>query len=155
MGGRGALHPFLGEKRRLTRNVARWEPCDSLKCVLIEYFILDNVPIEYYNIIVSRSQTFNQKERKAAMNKTPIEHEDLKAAIAELGGQKAVANRFGIPYRTVQNWYRGERTPEYVARMIIMFNADEIEHLETKEKERGPLRETKPTERGTSRTKKR
>lgn len=69
------------------------------------------------------------------MNKTPIEHENLKAAIAELGGQKAVANRFGIPYRTVQNWYRGERTPpEYVARMIVMFNADEIEHLETKRK---------------------
>lgn len=69
------------------------------------------------------------------MNRTPIEHEDLKAAIAELGGQKAVANRFGIPYRTVQNWYRGERTPpEYVARMIVLFNEDELEHLETKQK---------------------
>lgn len=64
------------------------------------------------------------------MNRAPIEHEDLKAAIADLGGQKAVATRFGIPYRTVQNWYRGERTPpEYVARMLVQYNEDEIHHL--------------------------
>lgn len=66
------------------------------------------------------------------MNKAPIEHEELRAAIAELGGQKAVATRFGIPYRTVQNWYRGERTPpEYVARMLVQYNEDEIHHLTT------------------------
>lgn len=64
------------------------------------------------------------------MNRAPIEHAELKAAIANLGGQKAVANRFGIPYRTVQNWYRGERTPpEYVARMIVLFDEDELNHL--------------------------
>lgn len=61
------------------------------------------------------------------MNRAPIEHSELKAAIARLGGQKAVADRFGIPYRTVQNWYRGERTPpEYVARMIISFDEQEL-----------------------------
>lgn len=63
------------------------------------------------------------------MNKAPIEHEELRAAIANLGGQKAVAKRFGIPYRTVQNWYRGERTPpEYVARMITLFDEEELNH---------------------------
>lgn len=64
------------------------------------------------------------------MNKAPIEHAELKAAIVNLGGQKAVANRFGIPYRTVQNWYRGERTPpEYVARMIVLFDENEFSYL--------------------------
>lgn len=34
-------------------------------------------------------------------------------------GQSDLARRFGIPLRTVQGWYLGERKPpEYVARMI-------------------------------------
>lgn len=65
------------------------------------------------------------------MNKAPIEHEDLKTAIELLGGQKAVADRFEIPYRTIQNWYRGERTPPtYVARMIIEVERSEDEAAE-------------------------
>lgn len=33
--------------------------------------------------------------------------------------QTALANRFGIPLRTVQNWAGGQRqAPEYVLRMI-------------------------------------
>ena len=33
--------------------------------------------------------------------------------------QSGLARRFGIPLRTVQGWYLGERKPpEYVARMI-------------------------------------
>lgn len=33
--------------------------------------------------------------------------------------QTELSQRFGIPYRTVQDWYRGVRVPpEYVVRMI-------------------------------------
>ena len=33
--------------------------------------------------------------------------------------QRALADRFGIPYRTVQDWYAGRRQPpEYVVRII-------------------------------------
>ncbi len=35
-------------------------------------------------------------------------------------GQTALAMRFGIPIRTVQDWYAGRRTPpDYVVDMII------------------------------------
>ena len=44
---------------------------------------------------------------------------DIKELIGELGGQAHFARRFEIPYRTVQNWYRGERTPPvYVLHMM-------------------------------------
>lgn len=34
--------------------------------------------------------------------------------------QKEFANYFGIPYRTVQDWFAGRRQmPEYVLRLII------------------------------------
>lgn len=34
--------------------------------------------------------------------------------------QSALARRFGVPLRTVQGWYLGERRPpEYVVRMIV------------------------------------
>ena len=34
--------------------------------------------------------------------------------------QSALARRFGIPLRTVQDWHGGRRTPpEYVVRMIV------------------------------------
>lgn len=34
-------------------------------------------------------------------------------------GQSALARRFGIPIRTVQQWYAGDRTPPpYVVAMI-------------------------------------
>lgn len=46
--------------------------------------------------------------------------DNLRTAIAQLGGIKAVADRFEIPYRTVQNWSDGVRTPPtYVAKMIF------------------------------------
>lgn len=35
-------------------------------------------------------------------------------------GQTALTKRFGIPLRTVQAWYLGERTPpEYVVNMMV------------------------------------
>ena len=34
--------------------------------------------------------------------------------------QTELSNRFGIPWRTVQDWYAGRRTPpDYVVNMII------------------------------------
>ena len=34
--------------------------------------------------------------------------------------QTALANRFGIPLRTVQDWYAGRRTPpDYVVKMML------------------------------------
>lgn len=34
-------------------------------------------------------------------------------------GQTALARRFGIPLRTVQNWHEGKRVPpDYVVRMM-------------------------------------
>lgn len=34
--------------------------------------------------------------------------------------QTAMAKRFGIPLRTVQDWHAGRRTPpDYVVRMIV------------------------------------
>lgn len=54
---------------------------------------------------------------------------DLHEAIKKLGGQKAVSNRFKIPYRTVQNWYRGVRNPpEYVALILIDHAEEKIIH---------------------------
>lgn len=54
---------------------------------------------------------------------------DLKSAIEELGGQKAVSERFKIPYRTVQNWARGTRhPPEYVARLLIDHAQEKVIH---------------------------
>ena len=42
--------------------------------------------------------------------------------------QSDLARRFGIPLRTVQGWYLGERKPpEYVARMIIELLGKEVE----------------------------
>lgn len=55
-----------------------------------------------------------------------IVKDNLKTAISQLGGIKAVSDRFEIPYRTVQNWSDGTRTPpNYVYRMIV-----EIDQLE-------------------------
>lgn len=55
--------------------------------------------------------------------------DDLRDAIKELGGQKAVSERFKIPYRTVQNWYRAVRNPpEYVARLIIDHAQEKVIH---------------------------
>ena len=35
-------------------------------------------------------------------------------------GQTALARRFGIPLRTVQDWYSGKRTPpDYVVAMLV------------------------------------
>lgn len=45
---------------------------------------------------------------------------DIKELIEELGGQAYFSGRFDIPYRTVQNWYRGERKPpDYVYHMLL------------------------------------
>ena len=42
--------------------------------------------------------------------------------------QSALARRFGIPLRTVQDWHGGRRTPpEYVVRMIIELLDKEVE----------------------------
>lgn len=42
--------------------------------------------------------------------------------------QSGLARRFGIPLRTVQGWYLGERKPpEYVARMIVELLDKEVE----------------------------
>lgn len=48
--------------------------------------------------------------------------------------QSGLARRFGIPLRTVQGWYLGERKPpEYVARMIEeLLQVDAVE--ETRQK---------------------
>lgn len=60
--------------------------------------------------------------------KKEVLKDNLKTAISQLGGIKAVADRFEIPYRTVQNWSDGTRTPPiYVAKMII-----EVEKQERK-----------------------
>ena len=47
--------------------------------------------------------------------------EVLEAAREQSGmTQKEFANYFGIPYRTVQDWFAGRRQmPEYVLRLII------------------------------------
>ena len=47
--------------------------------------------------------------------------EILEAAREQSGmTQKEFANYFGIPYRTVQDWFAGRRQmPEYVLRLII------------------------------------
>lgn len=44
----------------------------------------------------------------------------IKELCEEYGlGQTALAKRFGIPLRTVQNWHEGVRTPpDYVVNMI-------------------------------------
>lgn len=47
--------------------------------------------------------------------------EVLEAARAQSGmTQKEFANYFGIPYRTVQDWFAGRRKmPEYVLRLML------------------------------------
>jgi putative transcriptional regulator len=46
---------------------------------------------------------------------------DIKELCARYGlKQTELARRFGIPLRTVQDWYSGKRTPpDYVVGMII------------------------------------
>lgn len=49
------------------------------------------------------------------MNELTIKELCLKFSI----GQSELSRRFGIPLRTVQHWYSGERKPpDYVVRMI-------------------------------------
>lgn len=45
---------------------------------------------------------------------------EIKRLMAEYGLTiKALSDRFGIPYRTVQNWHSGaNKCPEYTANMI-------------------------------------
>lgn len=45
---------------------------------------------------------------------------ELRQIMAEYSmNMKELAEHFGIPYRTVQNWCRGERTaPSYIIEMI-------------------------------------
>lgn len=46
-------------------------------------------------------------------------------------GQTALARHFGIPLRTVQDWYSGRsKPPEYVVRMVIELLEKEIEKRE-------------------------
>lgn len=46
-------------------------------------------------------------------------------------GQTALAMRFGIPIRTVQDWYAGRRTPpDYVVDMIIELLEHDAEKTE-------------------------
>lgn len=44
--------------------------------------------------------------------------------------QAALSKRFGVPYRTVQDWYAEKRTPpDYVVRMM-----EELLRIQTEEK---------------------
>lgn len=47
--------------------------------------------------------------------------------------QKQFAEEYGIPLKTVQNWYQGVRTPPpYVLRMIEIIEQNSSQYLESK-----------------------
>lgn len=60
---------------------------------------------------------------------------DFRELAAKYGlSHRAFARRFGIPYRTVENWSSGERVPPgYVVSMA----AEILEHDARKKKKRG------------------
>lgn len=64
--------------------------------------------------MTKEANTMTDKEHNSPSEKT------LKDLCTEYGlGQSALARRFDIPLRTVQNWYAGVRIPPaYVIRMI-------------------------------------
>ena len=63
-----------------------------------------------------------QEAREYAASADPAEPATMVAQICETYGlkQTELAQRFGIPLRTVQDWHAGRRVPpEYVVKMMV------------------------------------